>query len=201
MENHETYDDILKGYFKHEAKEDTIKKAMAIRNIQKAVQKLNYSSLPLWGFISKVLDEAKIGCRQLPKIAHISNREVDALIDNRERNPFAIEPSSMACILLTFSITTKMFQEILVNSLIAKKAASQVQQTAARSNTLLPKNVNAKSIQNSIDSLLIQMSKEQSESQDASKLTLDYSEMRRIEVYLSLTIDSLKKIDAEYLIT
>jgi hypothetical protein len=107
----------------------------------------------------------------------------------------------MANILLTFNITTRMFQKILINSLIVQKTSPQVQQALARSDNKLTGNKKLKSMQDSIDSLLIQATQEKSEKDKPLAANLHESDMERIENYLFSIAESLRKIDAEYLIT
>jgi len=201
MEQPDNTDNMLEQFFRYQRDEVVIQRALHIRAVQNAIKHQPIESSTLWRIIADSLKEAHVDPKVLPVLANISSDDAQYLVSEIRPEPFALSSASMANILIAFNIPIKKLEILLKNALVAKYASTTSQRAVARSSETIGNKERARSIQDGINALFIQVNNEASARTDDSKPTLLPDDQTKLQTYLSGVIIELKNLDAEYLLS
>ncbi len=201
MEQSDSHSDLLREYFRSKLKEETLQRAVQIRALQHAAKKQPVGSITFPRFLAESLKAARVNVDRLPDLAGISPLEAKHLSQEVVRNPFVLPASSVASILLTFNLSLKNLRTLLENSLVAGRALSQSERAVARSSQVQGSGERARSIQEGLDALFIQVHSNGARDGGGSPQPLRPEDQVRLSEYLTRVSQELKRREADYLIS
>lgn len=200
MEQPDNTDNMLEQFFRYQRDEVVIQRALQIRAVQNAIKHQPIESSTLWRIVADSLKGAHVDPKELSVLANISSDDAQYLVSEIRPEPFTLSSVSMANVLITFNISIKKLEALLKNALVAKYASETSQRAVARSSETIGNKERARSIQDGINALFIQVNNEASARADDSKPKLLPDDQTKLESYLSGVTIELKKLDAEYLL-
>lgn len=200
MEQPDRIENLLDSFFNSQREEAVIEKALHIHALQKAIKHQTTESNTLWRLIVDSFREAHVDPNELAGLANISNEEAYYIINEIRPEPFALPSAAMANILITFNISIKKLEALLTNALIAKLASKTSQRAVARSSETIGNTERARTMQDGLNALFIQVNKETPIRIDALQNKLQPDDQKKLQTYISTVTIELKKLDAEYLL-
>ncbi|MEN6411838.1 MAG: hypothetical protein ABFC84_03605 [Veillonellales bacterium] len=201
MEENDSIDTLLSQYFSSQKKEILTQRFLQIRALQDAAKHISTESSTLWRVVLETLNAARIDPKDLASLADISDDEAQYIVAEVQPEPFSLSPQSTARILITFKLSIKTLEVLLKNALLAQYAMKTSQRALARSSETLGNRQRARSIQDGINALFIQISNEPKPLRSNAELPLFAEDQIKLSTYLSAVINELKSNEAEYLLS
>lgn len=201
MEKNDSIDNLLSQYFSSKRDEIIIQRFLQIRALQEAATHISTESSTLLRVVLETLEAARVNTKDLASIADISDTDVRYIVSEVHPEPFGLSPHSVARILITFKISIKTLEVLLRNALLAQYALKSTKRAVARSSETLGNSERARSIQDGINALFIQMSNDPKSLSSNAEQSISVEDQAKLSKYLFSVITELKNDEAEYLLS
>lgn len=200
MEENDNIDTLLSQYFSSQKEEILTQRFLQIRALQDAAKHVPTKSSTLCRVVLETFKAARIDPKDLASLADISDEEAQYIVSEVQPEPFGLPPQATARILITFKLSIKTLEVLLKNALLAQYAMKASQRALARSSEMLGDRQRARSIQDGINALFIQISNEPKPLYSNAESPLSIEDQVKLSTYLSSVINELKSNEAEYLL-